>query len=39
MRDNEGLRADVELFEQLLDVNASETQMRRFFEEHQPGIP
>jgi hypothetical protein len=28
MRDNEGLRADVELFQQLLDMNASETQMQ-----------
>lgn len=34
MRDSEGLRADVELFQQLLDMNASETQMQRFFEEH-----
>lgn len=34
MRDNEGLRADVELFQQLLDMNVSETQMQRFFEEH-----
>lgn len=28
MRDNEGLRADVELFQQLLGMNASETQMQ-----------
>ncbi len=34
MRDNEGLRADVELFQQLLDMNATERQMQRFFEEH-----
>ena len=34
MRDNEGIRADVELFQQLLDMNASETEMQRFFEEH-----
>lgn len=34
MRDNEGLGADVELFQQLLDMNATETQMQRFFEEH-----
>jgi hypothetical protein len=34
MRDNEGLRADVELFQQLLEMNATETQMQRFFEEN-----
>lgn len=34
MRDHEGLRADVELFQRLLDVNATETQMQGFFEEH-----
>lgn len=34
MRDQEGLRADVELFQRLLDMNASETQMQNFFEEH-----
>src|SRR6185312_7152899 len=34
MRDSDGLRADVELFQQLLDMNATETQMQRFFEEH-----
>lgn len=33
-RDNEGLRADVELFQLLLDRKASETDMHRFFEEH-----
>ena len=33
-RDNEGLRRDVELFEMLLDMGASETDMHRFFEEH-----
>jgi hypothetical protein len=33
-RDNEGLRADVELFQILLEQKASETEMHRFFEEH-----
>jgi hypothetical protein len=33
-RDRDGLRHDVELFEMLLDKNASETEMHRFFEEH-----
>jgi hypothetical protein len=33
-RDNEGLRADVELFQLLLDRGVSETEMHRFFEEH-----
>ena len=34
MRDHEGLLADVELFQQLLDMDATETQMQSFFEEH-----
>ena len=34
MRDSEGLRADVELFQQLLDMGASERQMQRFFEDN-----
>jgi hypothetical protein len=34
MRDNQGLRADIELFQELIDKNASETQMQHFFEEH-----
>jgi hypothetical protein len=33
-RDNQGIRHDVELFEELLDRCASETEMHRFFEEH-----
>jgi hypothetical protein len=33
-RDNEGLRADVELFQILLERKASETEMHQFFEEH-----
>lgn len=33
-RDREGLRADVELFAQLLDIRASERDMHKFFEEH-----
>lgn len=34
MRDNQGLKADVELFQELLDRKASETEMQHFFEEH-----
>jgi hypothetical protein len=34
MRDGEGLRADVELFQQLLDMGAGERQMQRFFEDN-----
>lgn len=34
MRDNQGLQADVELFQELLDRNVNETQMQHFFEEH-----
>lgn len=34
MRDNEGIRADVAMLEQLLDTNATEQEMQRFFEEH-----
>jgi hypothetical protein len=34
MRDNQGLRADIELFQELLDRNTSETQMQHFLEEH-----
>jgi hypothetical protein len=34
MRDNQGLQADVELFQELLDRNVIETQMQQFFEEH-----
>jgi hypothetical protein len=33
-RDNEGLRADVELFQRLLDQRANERDMHRIFEEH-----
>jgi hypothetical protein len=33
-RDNEGLRQDVEMFQVLLDKNATESEMHRFFEEH-----
>jgi len=33
-RDNEGLRADIAMLEQLLDMNATEQEMQRFFEEH-----
>jgi hypothetical protein len=33
-RDDQGLRHDVELFYQLIDTNASETQMHLFFEQH-----
>ncbi len=34
MRDSDGLRADVELFQQLLDMGANEQQMQRFFEDN-----
>jgi len=34
MRDNQGLRVDVEIFQELLERNATETQMQHFFEEH-----
>jgi hypothetical protein len=34
MRDSEGLRADVELFQQLLDMDAGERAMQRFFEDN-----
>ena len=34
MRDNEGIRADVAMLEQLLDTKANEQEMQRFFEEH-----
>jgi hypothetical protein len=34
MRDNQGLQADVELFQELLDRNVNEPQMQHFFEEH-----
>src|ERR1035437_573076 len=34
IRDNEGVRADVAMLEQLLNINASEQEMQRFFEEH-----
>jgi hypothetical protein len=34
MRDNQGLQADVELFQELLERNVNETQMQHFFEEH-----
>jgi hypothetical protein len=33
-RDNEGLRHDVEMFQQLLESDATEKQMHRFFEQH-----
>jgi hypothetical protein len=33
-RDSQGIRQDVELFQELLDRRASETEMHRFFEEH-----
>ena len=33
-RDREGLRTDVELFQELLDRGVNETAMQRFFEEH-----
>lgn len=33
-RDDQGLRNDVDLLQMLLDRNASETEMHRFFEEH-----
>jgi hypothetical protein len=46
MRDNEGIRADVAMLEQLLNTNATEQEMQRFFEEHpailmqaQLGVP
>jgi Domain of unknown function (DUF4263) len=34
MRDSDGLRADVELFQQLLDMGAGEREMQRFFEDN-----
>jgi hypothetical protein len=34
MRDNDGIRADVAMLEQLLDTKANEQEMQRFFEEH-----
>jgi hypothetical protein len=34
MRDNEAIAADVELFQQLLDMNAGERRMQQFFEEN-----
>jgi hypothetical protein len=34
MRDSDGLRADVELFQQLLDMKAGEREMQRFFEDN-----
>lgn len=34
MRDGEGLRADLELFQQLLDMGASERRMQQFFEDN-----
>jgi len=34
MRDGEGLRADVELFQQLLDMGAGERRMQQFFEDN-----
>jgi hypothetical protein len=34
IRDNEGIRADVAMLEQLLNMNANEQEMQRFFEEH-----
>lgn len=33
-RDHQGLRHDIELFEQLIDRNASEGQIQAFFEQH-----
>jgi hypothetical protein len=33
-RDSDGLRHDIELFQYLLDIGASETKMHEFFEEH-----
>jgi hypothetical protein len=33
-RDHQGLRHDVELFQQLLEINASEPQIHSFFEQH-----
>jgi len=46
MRDNTGIRADVTMLEQLINTNANEQEMQRFFEEHpailmqaQLGIP
>lgn len=33
-RDHQGLRHDIELFEQLIDHNASEPQIQAFFEQH-----
>jgi hypothetical protein len=33
-RDQQGVRRDVEMFRQLLDTNASEREMHKFFEEH-----
>jgi hypothetical protein len=34
MRDSDGLRADVELFQQMLDMKVSEREMQRFFEDN-----
>ena len=34
MRDNEGISTDVAMLEQLLNSNANEQEMQRFFEEH-----
>lgn len=34
MRDDQGLRIDVELFQELIDRKATETQMQHFFEEN-----
>lgn len=34
MRDSQGLQVDVEMFQQLLDRNSSETEMQHFFDEH-----
>jgi hypothetical protein len=34
MRDREGLRADIELFEELIDRRASERRMQQFFEDN-----
>lgn len=33
-RDNQGLRHDIELFQQLIDHNGTEQQIQKFFEEH-----
>ena len=33
-RDDQGLRHDVDIFQYLLDTNAGETEMHRFFEQH-----